>query len=285
MSIDYQFSAMPAEWLLTNKINPTDKFVLAVLILKSNENTNHTYKQGFDILSAQTGISRRQCIYITNKLKSLKFIDINSHTRPVEIRVCLEYVGGRIPDGVKSATDCTLYQTKSATDCTNTQNKECNLQQQRVQFDAKKSATDCTHNRYLDISRNTRACAREEMATSDVADVRSMPNAGQAGENTQQGIDQVENLEAKTLFTSDFQSTMKLFLQTFQNAFCADWYTGKQKNELYCYGETKFLRETIKRNFETWANWFSNSGISIFMADFRPDDDEKIDTNLILKGA
>ena len=175
---DYQFSKMPADWLKCKELNPTDKYILAFLVLENRADFNKVYKKGFEALGLETGLSRRQCIYIINKLEKLHFIEINNRTRPVEIRVCLERVGGRNQDDGKSATDCTLATQKSATDCT-----------QRVQFTTQKSATDCTHNKYLNnLNINTRGNAREnETETADVAAVRSMPDAGQAGENTRQG--------------------------------------------------------------------------------------------------
>ena len=185
MTIPYQFSAMPAEWILDQDLSATDKLILCALILKTKDEFSTL---GYEELGKIAGICKRHCIRLCDILAKRGFIEIYTHYRPAKIRVCLERLGGDVQEASKGDSDVTFRQSKGDSDVTFTQNKRCYESHKKVTCMSQKGDMYVTSNRFkLDFSRNTRAGAREEKATADAAAVLSMPNAGQAGENTQQG--------------------------------------------------------------------------------------------------
>lgn len=163
-NISYQFSAVPVQWLTDRKLSAQEKIILSVLIFKSDESGYS--RIGYEALSNLACCCLRQCKYLVNDLISRGYIIKHSGIKPICLQINFACLGGDTQNTVNSAIDCTINEEK-----------ECNLMQKKVQFDAKESATDCTlsifKNRFK--NKNTRMRTREEMETPDVAGVRSKP--------------------------------------------------------------------------------------------------------------
>lgn len=166
--IKYQFAAMPIQWVKDYKLTAVEKVILLALI-SFKENL------GYESLGSYAGISKRQCIRLTQKLERFGYIEINNHTRPAKIRVCLENLGGDLQG--KGDTGDTISKNKGDTGDTI-----------KVTPATKKGDTGDTLNRFKYINYiNSGGSPENQKATADGAAVRSMPDAGQAGGTVQQG--------------------------------------------------------------------------------------------------
>lgn len=185
--IKYQFSAVPADWILDLNLSATDLRLLAFLILRSDENA--TSAIGYNEIGKNIGICERQVRRMCDKLEVLGYITrtINHNRRlPTIIKVCFGRVGGHVQNS-RTDSDVRPAQNRTDSDVRLNAKQDGHFEQTGRTFKASRTDSDVRLNRYLENSRNTRAGAREETETADGAAVRSMPDAGQAGENTRQG--------------------------------------------------------------------------------------------------
>lgn len=185
--ITYQFSAIPAEWVLDLHLSPADIRLLAFLILRADEKGQSAI--GYNSIAENIGMCERQVRRMCDKLEILKYINrtINHNRRlPTIIRVCFERIG-RYGQNIGTDTHVRPEQTRTDIEVHPNKKQDGHFKQTGRTFESNRTDIGVHLNRDFKNIQNTRAGAREEMATADVAAVRSMPDAGQAGENTRQG--------------------------------------------------------------------------------------------------
>lgn len=185
--ITYQFSALPAEWVTDFNLSPAELRLLAFLILRSDEKGQSNV--GYSSIGEHIGMCERQVRRMCDKLEVLRYIErtINHNRRlPTIIRVCFERIG-RCAQNVGTDTHVRPEQNKTDIEVRPNKKQDGHFKQTGRTLNANRTDIEVPLNRTIEDFKNTRAGAREETETADVAAVRSMPDAGQAGENTRQG--------------------------------------------------------------------------------------------------
>ena len=234
--INYQFSPLPIEWLISQKLSATEKVVLGVLIALSNR--SGFCDIGYEKLSGYCCVkSRTYLIQIINRLESYGYIERFIETgrnHASKIRVRLEILGRSFQAG----------EEESFLKDSSSEQKESDLKSERVCFNEKKSLFEQTQTIFKqDLNYNKEKSLFEQTEknnffdkkkeSADVAADLSMPNAGQAGENNQQrkvcDDDAAAKIQAIKSYFGDKMTYVDILEISNKIAFRVGWNTLSQK--------------------------------------------------------